>query len=162
MEVNHLGLGDEFEPALIYSCCQVESTKQQPADKEQEYRQQIHWTRLTSRSGRFGKHIYVYQETLPAVQSSRPLRMSYTVFSRSFRPQRVHIIANTRTISTTTTSAAAMSKIIVGPSEVKGERKKGAHWKNDSGTAFKNPWSSFNMPVSMFSARLTPLCSHIL
>ncbi|OXB37236.1 hypothetical protein J007_02985 [Cryptococcus neoformans] len=79
--------------------------------------------------------------------------MSYTVLSRSFRRQQVHIIANFRTISTTTTPAASMSKIIVGPSEIKGERIKGAHWKNDNGTAFKNPWSSFNMPTAWSIAK---------
>lgn len=86
--------------------------------------------------------------------------MSYTVLSRSLRREQVHIIANIRTTSTTTTSAATMSKIIVGPSEVKGERKRGAHWKDANGTAFKNPWSSFSMPVSMFFAHLASPCLH--
>lgn len=147
----------------------MECPKQRPAGKKQEkqaipLKQNLSSANsldpLMSRSVRSGK-VYVRISTNPICSPIlTPPRMSYTVLSRSFRRQQVHIIANFRTISTTATPAAAMSKIIIGPSEIKGERIKGAHWKNNNGTAFKNPWSSFNMPVSMFLAHLITHCLH--
>ncbi|ODN75398.1 hypothetical protein L202_06555 [Cryptococcus amylolentus CBS 6039] len=44
------------------------------------------------------------------------------------------------------TTAAAQANVIVGASEVKGQRLKGSHWANETGTKFRNPWSSFKMP----------------
>lgn len=43
-------------------------------------------------------------------------------------------------------------RIVVSPSpDQQVNRSKGAHWKNDRGTAFANPWDSFQTPVSDFS-----------
>lgn len=162
VEVNHTSASaNSFEPRFVAKC-----PKQRPAGKKARTADNPLEAKpiLGKLSGSAYESFSTIRESIrtyinePNLQpDSFPLRMSYTVLSRSFRRQQVHIIANFRTISTTT-APAAMSKIIVGPSEIKGERIKGAHWKNDNGTAFKNPWSSFNMPVSMFLAHLITHC----
>jgi hypothetical protein len=52
----------------------------------------------------------------------------------------------TRSSSSLAAAAVVMSKITVSPSveeEKKTVREKKAHWANDKGTLFRNPWDSF-------------------